>query len=45
MLYYKGRMTHSGKFTFLKYILYTLQVDADEREGKENGKGRMDKES
>lgn len=33
------------KFTFPKYVLYTLEVDADEWEGKENGKGRMDKEN
>lgn len=39
-------MTRPGKkFTFPKYVLYTLKVDAYEWEGKENGKGRMDKES
>lgn len=46
VLYCVGRTTHPGKkLTFPKYVLYTLHLDADEWEGKENGKGRMDKES
>lgn len=45
MLYCKGRMTSGKKFTFPKYVLYTLQVDAAEWVEKENDKGRMDRES
>lgn len=38
-------MTSGKKFTFPKYVLYTLQVDAAEWVEKENDKGRMDRES